>query len=176
MYAGGLYEEYGVETLIEAFARLPADRFVLRVAGGGPMASRIQRTAKSCKNIEYLGMLSADQLWHSMCSADLLVNPRPTGSHLARSSFPSKTLEYLATGTPVLSTRLDAMSDDYSHILLFAKSDDVGGLALAIREAAEAPIDRLKLLGDAGRAFVLQHRSIEAQGRRIAAFLARLTT
>jgi glycosyltransferase involved in cell wall biosynthesis len=176
MYAGGLCDEYGVGTLIEAFARLPADRFILRVAGGGPMASRIQRITKSCKNIEYMGMLSADQLWQSMCSADLLVNPRPTGTHLARSSFPSKTLEYLATGTPVLSTRLDALSADYSDILLFAESDDVSGLALAIREAANAPVDRMKLLGDAGRAFVLQQRSAEAQGRRIAAFLAQLTT
>src|SRR3712207_7813013 len=48
-----------------------------------------------------------------------------------RSISPTKTLEYLAAGLPVVSTRVGDVVDDYSDVVHFA--DDGAGFAAACR-------------------------------------------
>jgi glycosyltransferase involved in cell wall biosynthesis len=59
-----------------------------------------------------------------------------------RSISPTKTLEYLAAGLPVVSTRIRDVVDDYGHVVHFA--DDADGFAAGCREV-------LGTLGDAQR-------------------------
>ncbi len=176
MYAGGLLEEYGVAALLDAFSLLPREKFRLVIAGGGPLRDAIRDRASRDTQIEYQGLLGQQALWTSMCSADLLINPRPSGTALSEYSFPSKTLEYLATGTPLLSTKFEAMSNEYTDVMLTLEYHDAAGIALALQQAAAASPERLRELGVAGRQFVLSTRAPGSQGTRLCEFLDSLTS
>ena len=41
------------------------------------------------------------------------MNPRFTGAEYTLYSFPSKNIEYMVSGTPVITTRLAGIPDDY---------------------------------------------------------------
>ena len=49
--------------------------------------------------------------WHSFPSAQSLwpVNPRQNNEEFTKYSFPSKTMEYLASGVPVVAYKLDGI-------------------------------------------------------------------
>ena len=50
--------------------------------------------------------------------ATLLVNPRPTTEEFTIYSFPSKNMEYMASGTPLLTTKLPGMPEEYHQYVL----------------------------------------------------------
>jgi hypothetical protein len=64
--------------------------------------------------------------------AAVLVNPRPPSYPGNRLNFPSKVLEYLSTGKPVVTTRTLSLAPEYDNVLLFAGDDTAAGLAAAI--------------------------------------------
>ena len=49
--------------------------------------------------------------------ADVLVNPRPNNEEYTKYSFPSKNIEYLMTGKPVVAYMLDGMPAHYKKFL-----------------------------------------------------------
>ena len=57
------------------------------------------------------------------------VNPRPGAADFTRYSFPSKTLEYLDAGKPVLAYRNDGIPPEYDEHLLYIS--DPGPVAMA---------------------------------------------
>jgi len=67
-----------------------------------------------------------------MRDADLLLNPRPTNIELAKYSCPSKTFEYMASGTPVLMTKLPGLPEEYYPYLYFFDEESVEGFSKTI--------------------------------------------
>jgi len=49
--------------------------------------------------------------------ADVLVNPRENNEEYTKYSFPSKNIEYLASGNPVVAYMLDGMGDCYREYI-----------------------------------------------------------
>ena len=58
-----------------------------------------------------MGCVTNDEIVRLQCEATLLVNPRPSDKEFCKYSFPSKTIEYMASGTPVLMTKLPGVPD-----------------------------------------------------------------
>lgn len=54
------------------------------------------------RRIQYLGSIPHDEILQLQRTASLLVNPRTPEGIYTKYSFPSKTMEYLASGTPTL--------------------------------------------------------------------------
>ena len=65
-------------------------------------------------------------------SADVAINPRPTDNEYAQNSFPSKLIEYLATGVPTLTTSLVSIPEEINDCFYYAKGDDAKSLSLAL--------------------------------------------
>lgn len=130
LYAGGLSAAYGVDRLIEAAALLPDIDFVFY--GKGEQLSKI--VSDDFPNITYGGFLRADELVREVLASDLLINPRPSDTEIAIGSFPSKLLEYLATGIPVLTTRIRSIPVDLAEQFQYIDDESVVGMSIAIRE------------------------------------------
>lgn len=64
----------------------------------------------------------------------LLVNPRQNTEAFTKYSFPSKTMEYLASGTPVLMYKLDGIPDEYDAYLNYVDGDGVESLTAAMSQ------------------------------------------
>jgi len=136
VYAGHLYDYKGIPTILSAAARVPHVRFHL--VGG--LAEDVQRQRE---RMQLLGLtnvvLHGPQphaavppfLWHA--DALLLV---PSARHAsARWTSPVKLGEYLASGVPVIASRIAALRrvlDD--QIVRFVRPDNPVELAAAVRE------------------------------------------
>ena len=106
-----------------------------------------------------------------MRQATVLVNPRPSRQDFTAFSFPSKTLEYLAAGKPVLSTRLPGIPEEYFGYLQPIEDETPEGLAGALTAFRDLSVEERDRLGALGRDFVLAQKTEARQGARLLEFL-----
>lgn len=174
IYAGGLYAKYGVRMLIEAFMGLERPDLTLDLYGSGDMEKEIRDYSCRDPRIRFHGIVSNDEIVKLEKQALLLVNPRPTHEDFTRYSFPSKNMEYMLSGTPVLTTRLPGMPADYHPYVYLFDEETTAGYRRTLEQVTSLPLDELRARGEAGRRFVLTRKNNHVQGRRIIALLASL--
>lgn len=173
LYAGMLHERYGILRLAEAFSltALPA---TLAIYGAGDALPRLRELAERDARIRLMGTVDNRTVVDAERRATLLINPRPSSAEYTKYSFPSKNMEYMASGTPVLTTRLPGMPAEYApHVYLFdgeTPQEMAKTLCAVMEQGAQALAEK----GEAGRAFVLAHKTNVQQARRILAFAGTL--
>jgi glycosyltransferase involved in cell wall biosynthesis len=103
--------------------------------------------------------------------AILLINPRPIGEDFTKYSFPSKNMEYMASGTPVLTTLLPGMPVEYHDHVFLIKSDNLLGIKEALIRVLSQ--DRLSLhkRGINAKKFVLTKKDNISQSKKILEWL-----
>ena len=106
-------------------------------------------------------------------AATLLVNPRPTGEEYVKYSFPSKTMEYMSTGTPVLTTVLPGMPKEYHPYVYLLEEETADAIAEKLRQIFAQPADALFEKGMAAREFILKEKNNVKQAGKILAMLER---
>lgn len=105
MYAGILEHVTGVEMLIDAIDLVDDDSIELWISGKGSLEETIKEKAKNDKAVKFLGYLSYNDYLEQLKNADILINPRNMNLPENMNNFPSKILEYIATGKRVISTK-----------------------------------------------------------------------
>ena len=132
VFAGGVTVENGIDRLIRAFERVTAPRARLLVYGAGPLVCDVESAARRDTRIHYGGALQGDALTRALLAANLLINPRPVGDEYAQTSFPSKLIEYMATGVPTLTTRIVSIPDEVRDCLYFIDGDSDESIGRAL--------------------------------------------
>lgn len=168
VYAGGLREEYGVVDLAKAVAESRGD-WEVAFYGRGPAAAIVKEIASTDDRVTFGGAVPTEELGGIYQDASLLVNPRRL-EEFTRYSFPSKLLEYMASGTPVLTTMLPNIPDAYRPHLLLSEPGPAA-LAQAIDDAIGRGEEELRTIGYAASEFIVATRGRKSQGARLAAFL-----
>ena len=166
-YAGGVSCQYGLKDLTEGFllADLPNTR--LEIYGPGDYVKELQQIAEKDPRIFYGGMLLNTEIVEKEQEATLLVNPRPTHEEFVKYSFPSKTMEYMASGTPVLTTRLPGMPKEYYPYVDFIEEESTAGIAAALKQVLCRSDEELFRKGMQARDFVLNTRNNVVQAEKI---------
>ena len=123
-YVGVVDERLDLELLAGLAEALPD--WTLRVVG--PVVKIDPASLPQAPNIEYPGMTAYEQLPAVMAGFDVALMPFAL-NEATRSISPTKTLEYLAAGLPVVSTRVADVVADYTDVVHFA--DDAAGFAEA---------------------------------------------
>jgi glycosyltransferase involved in cell wall biosynthesis len=167
--SGSLTDFNGVEVALAALSHLPSD-IELVVAGAGPMANLVRERATTDPRVIYRGFLSFDEVLALYRTADLLLNIRITGTIDTRYFFPSKLMELLASGTPVLSTCTGQVESEYGHVLYLLRDETPEALAARIAEIRGAAVEVRRALGIRARDFMLSEKTWERQGQRLAAY------
>ncbi len=170
LYAGALRAEYGLANLIEGFRALGDPNARLIIYGDGDYAAEVRAAATLDPRIDYRGNVPVDEVVENERSAWLLVNPRPADQEFTRYSFPSKNMEYLASGTAVLTTRLPGMPDEYLDYVLTIDQPGASGITTALEDALGRGVAELSQLGARGQRFVLDQKNNDRQAARILAF------
>lgn len=171
LYSGALTEYSGILTLIEAVKQLPPDQFVLHIYGNGDIKERILEEAEHSGNVVYCGNVPIEKMRELQANAWLLVNPRKTDNEISRYTFPSKILEYMASGTPVLSTKIDGLPEKYFDFLFLVDADDRDGFFEKILEISQRDEAKIVQFGALAKGFVLREKSWELQAERLADLL-----
>lgn len=171
LYAGGIHERYGLKMLAEAFIRANIPNAKLVYYGSGPYVEDFINLCAQYENLEYRGVAPNSEIVAEELSATLLINPRFSTEEFAKYSFPSKNMEYMASGTPLLTTKLPGMPDEYYPYIYMFENESIEGYAETIRRIMELPESDLAQLGKNARDFVLTKKNQVYQGRRILEFL-----
>ncbi|MCU1570072.1 MAG: hypothetical protein JWR33_813 [Naasia sp.] len=133
-YVGVVDERLDLELLSGLAHELPD--WTIRVVG--PVLKIEVADLPTEPNIEYPGMALYEDLPGVMAGFDVALMPFAL-NEATRSISPTKTLEYLAAGLPVVSTRVADVVSDYSGVVHFA--DDAHGFAGACRIVVEDAVE-----------------------------------
>lgn len=167
MYAGALRAQYGLKNLVEGFTAYQNPDARLWIFGAGDYAPEIEAAAARDCRIYFGGMIPLAQAVQAELKATLLVNARPVGMEFTRYSFPSKNMEYMVSGTPILTTRLPGMPKDYYPYVYTIDGDTPQDVTLALEKTMSNSRAQLHEKGLAARRFVLEQKNNVAQAGRI---------
>lgn len=117
VYTGKLFERFGVKALIDGFLQLENPDYRLVLCGKGDCEAYARSAQAKDPRIMFLGQVSPEEAlaWQSRASA--LVNPRNVVEEYTRYSFPSKNIEYLLSGKPVVGYFLEGMPQVYHDFI-----------------------------------------------------------
>jgi glycosyltransferase involved in cell wall biosynthesis len=138
LYAGSFEPYQGVELLVDAAARVGEAQFVF--VGGEPheigmLATRAAGASAAARCV-FAGKRPPSQLPELLFLADVLVSPRSRGTNT-----PFKIYSYLASGKPLVATRLPTHTQLLDDSLAFLVEPSAQGLADGIRAALADPKD-----------------------------------
>lgn len=141
VYTGKLNFKFGIAALVRSFMKIRGEEYRLILCGDGDARQYVEEMAKVDGRIEYKGSVTAAQAQLYMQQADVLVNPRPNGEIYTKYSFPSKNIEYLLTGKPVVAYMLDGMPKIYEEFL-YIVAPQAESFEDVILEACEAGVQK----------------------------------
>lgn len=167
LYSGALRQKYGIKTLIEAFTRIDNDNLRLWLYGSGEMADSIIEYEKIDKRIKYFGTVPNRIVVREQMMCTLLVNPRPSDEEFTKYSFPSKNMEYMVSGTPVLTTALKGMPLEYHDFVFILEDESTEGMSKKLEEIMNLEIKDLHEVGKRAACFVLDKKNNNTQANKI---------
>lgn len=170
MYSGKLDKEYGICLLLEAFMQIKNDEIELWLTGGGNAENYIRECAQKDDRIKFYGFLpSRTDVLKKQKEAMLLVNMRLPSEPASAYCFPSKLFEYMATGVPVLSFRLEGIPEEYlDYLYIINNQFEIMDCVQAILTASDV---ELREKGRQAQAFILNNKSKKMQTLRICEFV-----
>ena len=175
-YGGMLHKKFGIMNLVEAIRSIDSPNVQLQLCGYGDCVDSIKKLSQIDNRIQYLGVVDRDDVLNYQSKASLLVNPRiPDENPFTRYSFPSKTMEYFASGTPTLLYQLEGIPQEYYQYCYSLDSHHTSKADLAheIQKIMKIPVvERLKMAADA-RNFILKEKNQTKAANHILSLLIR---
>ena len=171
MYAGSLRVIYGIKHLCESFLKSTTGNEELHVYGDGEYANDLVEISNNHENVIFHGNCVNSEVVQCELISSLLVNPRPSEGEYTKYSFPSKTLEYMVSGTPVLSSKLAGIPDEYDEYLYYFDDSDPDGLYKAMSKLFSQSDSELQIKGNSARQFVLKNKNNIVQAEKLISFI-----
>jgi glycosyltransferase involved in cell wall biosynthesis len=165
LYSGNLEPYQGVELLVDASPLVPLARFLFM--GGEPgEIEALQARARALGTDErcvFAGKRPPSELPAFLAAADLLVSPRTKGENT-----PFKVFTYLASGKPLVATRIASHTQILSDETAFLVEPTAQGLAHGIRAALESP-DEARARAERGHDLIQREYSVARHREKVAA-------
>ncbi len=171
LYAGSLMRIYGIGDLVEGFVKANIPDTELHIYGDGDFTQALKRITAQYDSVKYMGIAPNSDIVKAELAATLLINPRPTNEEYTKYSFPSKNMEYMASGTPVLTTKLPGMPKDHMPYVYFIEQENPDGIAEALKKVLSQTAQELHSFGQCAKEFVLTEKSNKAQASKVLRFV-----
>ena len=170
-FGGALMERYGIYNLIEAFKQLNNPDVDLYICGHHGDKERIKNAIKGVSNIKNLGLLPVSKVLEYEKGAIACINPRPFSEDLDRFSLPSKTLEYMSMGRPVISVRNSILMKKFPNEVMWIDGSDPADIKNALRNVLSMSDEEKNNMGKRAKKRVLDLYSISSVSKNIQPFL-----
>jgi len=170
-YAGTFEVYQGIDLLLEAFAivrQSMPEAFLLMVGGAPDQMVEYQEMAQQLalgEDCLFTGRLSQGQARRLLAKVDVAVSPRLQGTNT-----PLKIYEILASGIPLVATRIESHTQVLSDAICFLADPEPEAFAAALESALGNP-DQSRQLAESGRNYYEEHYSRAAYKQKIAALL-----
>ncbi len=171
MLTGNLSYEEGIPQLLDAFSRIKEERCKLWLTGDGNAVNLINEYAKSDDRITYYGYINSytefTRLQQKAYIFVLMVSPKAAKSPYY---FPSKLMEYLASGGIVACHKLSCIPKEYDEHLEYFEADTTDDVRRKLEELcvleSQAYIEKATSRYD-----FLCHKCPEEQMKKVEAML-----
>ena len=154
VYAGTLEPYQGIDILLEAFAKAARqdERAFLVIAGGNPAQVTHYKAAAEKLGIGpralFTGRVPQHMAKEYNSRATLLVSPRSSGTNT-----PLKIYEQLASGIPLLATRIHSHTQVLDESVAFLADPDAEAMAEAMLAALQSGEQRQRIAANAKRLY-----------------------
>lgn len=171
VYTGALTEYSGIKNLIEAMEYIHDSTVVLDIYGSGPLEKVIQEIATENIRINYYGKINNDEIYKIQSGAFLLVNPRVTTDEISKLTFPSKMFEYMTSGRPVMSTRLNGFSEEFCKYIYISETERPEMLGEKINEILKMDPILIEKKAEIANYYIRIEKNWKVQARKIYNFI-----
>ena len=158
-YAGSIREEYGIMHLLRAFSLIKDKDYRLKIAGGGVDENIVKEYAQKDNRIEFLGFITPQEVLKNQLEAHVLVSPRQSDKEYVKYSFPSKSIDCLASGRPYVAHKLPCDPPEYENYIIYALDESDEALKNKLMEICELSLDERHAIGTKARKFILEKKS-----------------
>lgn len=169
MYTGGIHRRRGTDLLIKAFQLINDSDYRLWIRGDGDdsMKEEIISLSKKDSRIVYFEPMERAELLKMEQQATVMVNPTQPSLDFTNYFFPSKTMEYLASGTPTVMFHLACMPKEYDDYLFYVEEESPESLRDKLVEVCELPYEERQAFGHRASQFILTQKTPEKQCGKI---------
>ena len=167
LYTGTLQRYTSVDVLIKAFRLLSDPTYRLIICGTGQLSEYVKSSSQEDNRISFKGVVSRQEALLLQRKSTLLVNPRQPNQDLTKYSFPSKTMEYMASGTPVLMYKLDGIPNEYFSYSYTINDLSVEALASSLQTILLKSDEEQAQKGIKAKNFILKNKSAKNQTSKI---------
>lgn len=162
LYSGTLDRRYGIRKLVDSYKASGIKNHELYICGDGDDREYIEQAVAEGANIKYLGQLDRKVVLKLQQNATLLINPRDNDSEYTKYSFPSKIIEYMSSGVPVLMYKLDGVPKEYyEHCYTVPPGPE--GLKSKLIELSQLSEEKLLQVGLSAKEFIIKNKLPELQ-------------
>lgn len=169
MYAGGIHRRRGTDLLVNAFKLIDAPDYRLWIRGDwdDSMKAEIIELSKVDHRVKYFEPMERGELLKMEQRATVMVNPTQPSLDFTKYFFPSKTMEYLASGTATVMFHLDCMPKEYDEYLFYVEEESAESLKNKLVEVCEMPAEERNRFGQKASQFILNQKTPEKQCGKI---------
>lgn len=171
LYSGLLNVKFGIATLLEAFGKITDTDVKLILCGSGDGEELVYKKLKTDDRIVHLGRIDRKSVLALQKNATILVNPRQNNEDFTKYSFPSKNMEYLSSGVPVIAYKLDGIPDEYDDYILYPEDNSAEELYKKIKSVLKMTEEERQNIGEKARCFVFENKNKNKQTQRIFEFI-----
>lgn len=172
LFTGSLQKYNGIVELIGAAKLLKDSDVEFDIYGKGEYQQYVEEAAQKYAHIHYGGLCSNDKIMKIQQESFLLINPRPVDDFIAKVTFPSKMFEYMTSGTPVLTTRLNGFLEEYYDTMFFIDDNSPQSIADAIVEVVKTNEQELSEKALLAYNLVTQKKNWDVQTSNIIGFIS----
>lgn len=176
VYSGSFGKKDGVSVLLQAFVQLLKRHQNLKLILSGLITEEVKNEIGRHQEIEYVGLVPDDEFYQFLLDADVLMMTR-IDSVYANTGFPFKLGEYLATGNPVVTSRVsdidEFLVDKVDAIIV--EPSNVSSLVNGV-EYFIANREKCKQVGENGRKKAEKYFNPSLNGKTLESFLKQITS
>jgi hypothetical protein len=174
VYAGSLLNVFGIQMLMDSFLKIHNKNYELWICGPKNESKTVIEYSQKDNRIRYLGFLRKTEISDVIDKATILINPRPNIGNYVKYSFPSKTMEYLLSGKPVLMFKLDGIPKDYYDHIYFIDNYNEFSISQAITFVCEKTEVELNDFGSRAKRFITERKNSKIQVKKAMLIIEKL--
>ncbi|MDB4723737.1 glycosyltransferase [Akkermansiaceae bacterium] len=171
LYTGKLEKGGGISELLAAFKGIDSPNYRLWIRGFGPMMNAVIDAVESDNRIKIIDELSRAELLMLQKKATILINPIPPSAKVSKFFFPSKTMDYLASGTPTVMFKLECLPIEYHHYIHFIETESVDGIRDKLIELCELSAEEHMRFGSKASRFIFEKKTPVKQVEKLVKLL-----
>lgn len=173
VFSGVLHEHSGILSFVKIFKEYNNPKVRLYIFGDGVFKEAIEREIANSENIFMCGTRTNAEILKIQKSADLLICPNEIEHPINQGAFPSKLLEYMMSGTPVIATALPCLKGEYQDYL-FLYDGMLKTFSVQMNKLLSMSRLERQKIGEKARQFIIYNKSWKSQSEKISEWIEEL--